>query len=240
MNSVTNANRMNLITLSNIQVIADKRLILDISAAEIDTNHKITALIGPNGSGKTTLLKLIHKLTQADRGAISLAMETALVLHQTPLIKTSVRGNLALLQGTYPHITNEAIDQVLTEFDLAEFSNRIATKLSAGEKQKLCLARAKLLNNPLILLDEPTNNLDPQATEQIENLIFNMAKLGTHFIIATHDIGLVRRITNQVILMSKGSIIEYCSANHLFSSANIHPLAKEFIHRQLGSSPSVT
>ena len=230
---------MTQITFKNLKVRADQRIIIDIPEAIINLSNGITALIGPNGSGKTTLLKLIHQLIEPTDGHLSIDVETALVFHDTPLIKASVRTNLTLLQGSHPEITESAIDQVLEQFGLADFRSRVATKLSAGEKQKLCIARAKLLNAPLILLDEPTSNLDPNATEQIEDLIATMSSSGTKFIIATHDLGFVRRIANQVVMMSNGTILENTSANHFFSGS-IHPSANHFIKRQLGINPSAT
>ena len=104
---------MTQITFKNLKVSADQRIIIDIPEAIINLSNRITALIGPNGSGKTTLLKLIHQLIEPTDGHLSIDVETALVFHDTPLIKASVRTNLTLLQGSHPEITENAIDQVL-------------------------------------------------------------------------------------------------------------------------------
>lgn len=221
------------LTLKNILVSKNGRDILRIEDASIPSSG-ITALIGPNGSGKTTLLKLLHGLIQANSGTIDTnQLRSALVLHHTPLIKGSTRLNLQIIKDAIPHLTNQDIDFALEEYGLTHLANQVATKLSAGERQRLSLARAKLQNAQFIFLDEPTANLDPNATDQIETLILEMAKSGIGFIVATHDLGQAKRISDNVLLLANGSIAEQNDISSFFDHPNTD-IAKKFISRELG------
>ncbi len=160
------------IELNDVIVRSNGRIILNIPHAIIPAD-RITACIGPNGAGKTTLLKILDGLIKPDSGSVSpsFATKTALVLHHTPMIKASARTNIALVRDADSKITEADVDRVMQRVGLTELANSPAHKLSAGERQKLCLGRALLQKPNLVLLDEPTANLDPKATEQVEDII---------------------------------------------------------------------
>lgn len=221
------------INLQDILVSKNDRDILDIKEAALSISG-ITALVGPNGSGKTTLLKLLHGLIKPNNGSItSPNLESALVLHHTPLIKGSTHLNLRLLKDVVPNLSNEDIDQALEKYGLSHLADQVATKLSAGERQRLGLARASLLKPKMIFLDEPTANLDPSATDQIESLIKNMAQNGIGFVIATHDLMQAKRLSRKVLLLANGAIAEYVDTNLFFEQPK-SDIAQSFIARQLG------
>ena len=225
-----------MIDLHNISVRRDARVILSISAQIPITG--ITAVIGPNGSGKTTLLKVLHGLIEADEGSYSPGYQvlgSALVLHHTPLIKASVRSNLAIVKDTVTgsDISENDIDAALASVGLSHLKNQSAIKLSAGERQRLSLARAKLQKPRVILLDEPTANLDPSTTEQVETIIKNLAAEGCGVIFTSHHLGQVQSLSNQVVFLADGQCLEISNTENFFK----HPQsdqAKKFIHRELG------
>ena len=229
-------NTQPMIALHNISVCRDERQILSISA-QIPTSG-ITAVIGPNGSGKTTLLKLLHGLIEADEGTYSPGAKelgSALVLHHTPLIKASVRSNLAMVKDGLSDvkITENDIDTALSSVGLSHLKNQSAIKLSAGERQRLSLARAKLQQPRVILLDEPTANLDPSTTEQVEAIIKNLALNGCGVIFTSHHLGQVQSLSDQVIFLADGQCLEVSNTENFFK----HPQsdqAKKFIARELG------
>lgn len=226
-------NQPSSINLQDILVSKNERIILSIEKAAISTTG-ITALVGPNGSGKTTLLKLLHGLITPNKGNItSPSLESALVLHYTPLIKGSTRLNLRLLKDLIPSLSKQDIDQALKEYGLPHLAEQVATKLSAGERQRLGLARASLQKPKMIFLDEPTSNLDPNATDQIENLIKNMARSGIGLVIATHDLMQAKRLSHKVLLLANGAIAEHVDTNLFFEQPKSE-IAKSFIARQLG------
>ena len=225
-----------MITLHDISVRRESREILSITA-NIPTTG-ITAVIGPNGSGKTTLLKVLHGLIEADEGSYSPGFQelgSALVLHHTPLIKASVRSNLAIVKDspTGSKISESDIDTALASVGLSHLKDQSALKLSAGERQRLSLARARLQKPQVILLDEPTANLDPSTTEQVEAIIKNLALEGCGVIFTSHHLGQVQSLSDQVVFLADGQCLEVSNTENFFR----HPQsdqAKKFIHRELG------
>lgn len=225
-----------MITLHDISVRRESREILSITA-NIPTTG-ITAVIGPNGSGKTTLLKLLHGLIESDEGTYSPGFQelgSALVLHHTPLIKASVRSNLAIVKDspTGSKISESDIDTALASVGLSHLKDQSALKLSAGERQRLSLARARLQKPQVILLDEPTANLDPSTTEQVEAIIKNLALEGCGVIFTSHHLGQVQSLSDQVVFLADGQCLEVSNTENFFK----HPQsdqAKKFIHRELG------
>ena len=225
-----------MITLHDISVRRESREILSITA-NIPTTG-ITAVIGPNGSGKTTLLKLLHGLIESDEGTYSPGFQelgSALVLHHTPLIKASVRSNLAIVKDspTGSKISESDIDTALASVGLSHLKDQSALKLSAGERQRLSLARARLQKPQVILLDEPTANLDPSTTEQVEAIIKNLALEGCGVIFTSHHLGQVQSLSDQVVFLADGQCLEISNTENFFK----HPQsdqAKKFIHRELG------
>lgn len=225
-----------MITLHDISVRRESREILSITA-NIPTTG-ITAVIGPNGSGKTTLLKLLHGLIESDEGSYSPGFQelgSALVLHHTPLIKASVRSNLAIVKDspTGSKISESDIDTALASVGLSHLKDQSALKLSAGERQRLSLARARLQKPQVILLDEPTANLDPSTTEQVEAIIKNLALEGCGVIFTSHHLGQVQSLSDQVVFLADGQCLEVSNTENFFK----HPQsdqAKKFIHRELG------
>lgn len=196
------------IALQGIRIVRDQRTILDIPAAAIELGG-ITACIGPNGAGKTTFLKLLHGLIKPNMGgsiSLSADVRSALVLHHTPMIKASVRTNIGLNGICKP--SEHDIDLALEEVGLSRLQHQPAYQLSAGERQKLCLGRARLQNPNLLLLDEPTANLDPATTEQVETMIRGFAASGCDVLISSHQLAQVRRLADSILFIDGGQIKE--------------------------------
>ncbi len=196
------------IELRAIEIVRDGRTILDIPNTDIELGG-ITACIGPNGAGKTTFLKLLHGLIKPSAGgSVSYAdgIRSALVLHHTPMIKASVRMNIGLNGVRTP--SDHEIDRVLQEIGLSHLEQQPAHKLSAGERQKLCLGRARLQNPNVLLLDEPTANLDPTTTAQVEAMIREFAASGCDILISSHQLAQVRRLADSILFIDGGQIIE--------------------------------
>jgi tungstate transport system ATP-binding protein len=196
------------IELRAIEIVRDGRTILDIPNSDIELGG-ITACIGPNGAGKTTFLKLLHGLIKPNAGgSISYAdgIRSALVLHHTPMIKASVRTNIGLNGLRIP--SDHETDRVLQEVGISHLQHQPAHQLSAGEKQKLSLGRARLQNPNLLLLDEPTANLDPTTTAQVEAMIREFAASGCDVLISSHQLAQVRRLADSILFIDNGQIKE--------------------------------
>jgi tungstate transport system ATP-binding protein len=221
------------IELKNITVIRNDRVILNIPHALIPAD-RITACIGPNGAGKTTLLKLLAGLIQPDTGSIqfSFSYKSALVLHHTPMIKASARANMALVKEVDSAISHQEIDLALQQVGLSELAQMPAHKLSAGERQKLCLARAILQKPNLVLLDEPTANLDPNSTEQVEEMMRQFNQNGADLLFSSHQLAQVQRLAEYILFIDQGEIKEKGPAGPFFSTPQT-TAAKHYLYQEL-------
>ena len=224
-----------LLNLHNVEIVRDGRTILQSGDLQVPLAG-ITALIGPNGAGKTTLLRLIHGLTEPSRGQCERPFtpeESALVFHYTPMLKATVREHLTLLRDTHRSISDQAIDEALQSVGIAHLANNPAQRLSAGERQKLCFARARLQNPKLVLLDEPTANLDPNASDDVEQMIIELARDGKAVLFASHNMAQVKRLASNLIFMQDGKILEIARPDAFFKNPQTKEgsqfLAREFI-----------
>jgi tungstate transport system ATP-binding protein len=221
------------IELKDITVKSNGRIILSIPHAIIPAD-RITACIGPNGAGKTTLLKLLDGLIKPDAGTVSysFAIKTALVLHHTPMIKASTRANMSMVRDADSKINAAEIQQVIERVGLEKLASTPAHKLSAGERQKLCLGRAILQKPNLVLLDEPTANLDPNTTEQVEEMIRQFDAQDTDVIFSSHQLAQVQRLAQYIIFIDHGEIKEKGPVGPFFSNPQTQA-AKRYLHQEL-------
>ena len=221
------------IELRDITVKSNGRVILNIPHAIIPAD-RITACIGPNGAGKTTFLKLLDGLIKPDTGTVgySFANKTALVLHHTPMIKASTRANISMVRDADSTITAAEIEQVIEQVGLGTLVSSPAHKLSAGERQKLCLGRAILQKPNLVLLDEPTANLDPNTTEQVEEIIRKFDVQNTDVIFSSHQLAQVQRLAQYIIFIDHGEIKEKGPVGPFFADPQTQA-AKRYLHQEL-------
>jgi len=221
------------IELRDITVKSNGRVILNIPHAIIPAD-RITACIGPNGAGKTTFLKLLDGLIKPDTGTVTYSFrnKTALVLHHTPMIKASAKTNLSLVRDIDPTITDSEIEQVIERVGLKALAASPAHKLSAGERQKLCLGRAILQKPNLVLLDEPTANLDPNTTEQVEGMIRQFETQATDVIFSSHQLAQVQRLAQYIVFIDHGEIKEKGPVGPFFLNPQTQA-AKRYLHQEL-------
>ena len=221
------------IELKDITVVSNGKTILNIPHAIIPTD-RTTACIGPNGAGKTTLLKLLDGLIKPNTGTITYSFDprTALVLHHTPMIKASARANMAIVNDVDSSITESDITKAMEQVGISALAHSPAHKLSAGERQKLCLGRAILQKPNLVLLDEPTANLDPNTTEQVEDLIRQFETQGVNVIFTSHQLAQVQRIAEYIVFIDQGQIKEKGPVGPFFSNPQTSA-AKRYLHQEL-------
>jgi molybdopterin-binding protein len=191
------------------------------------------ALLGPNGSGKTTLLKILALLLKPDAGKVyfedeianeknseRMRLQIALVFQRTILFSTTVFNNVAYGLKVRKMPKNEINDEVKRALKLVKlegFEKRPAKKLSGGEQQRVALARALILRTKLLLLDEPTANLDPKNASILEDAILKVNReLGTTVVMTTHNMEKARTLPNRIALMEDGKIIETGLPQNIF------------------------
>jgi tungstate transport system ATP-binding protein len=180
----------------------------------------ISLLLGPNGAGKTTLLRLCAFLERPTRGQVMLEGEGAaersdrrrvtMVFQRPVLFARTVRANLAYplkVRGLPRAERRERIAEALAVAGLEPLAHQQARRLSGGEAQRLALARAYAVRPEVLLLDEPSANLDPESRQRIEAMLRGMrARFGTTIVFTSHDLFHARRIGEAVYFVSEGVV----------------------------------
>jgi len=210
--------------LKNLTKTYGNRTALDDVTLQIEEGE-ILGLLGPNGSGKTTLLKILAFLekpesgeirfqgeTATDKNAERMRLRSAMVFQRTLLFSNSVYYNVAygLKMRKLSHNTiKEEVKKALRLVKLEGFEKRSAKKLSGGEQQRVALARALVLKTNLLLLDEPTANLDPKNAQIIEEVIGTVNReLKTTIVMATHNMFQAKTLPQRIALINDGKISE--------------------------------
>lgn len=220
--------------LEKITKTYDMRQVLEIDRLLIQPGE-ILALVGPSGAGKSTLLRLLNFLEPPTKGEIrfhdcAFSMENEMPLElrrkvttvfQRPLllnrtIEANVKFGLAL-RGE--HDSRERVRSALAEVGLEHLSNQNARTLSGGEAQRVALARAIALQPEVLLLDEPTANLDPYNVGLIEKIVLHLNQMyHTTLVLVTHNVFQARRLAQRVVFLLDGKVIEVSDADTFFNS----------------------
>ena len=217
--------------LEGLSFDADGVRLLDSVSFELPRGG-VTVVLGPNGAGKSLLLRLCHGLLvpaagsirwQAGDGEFGGRKRHAMVFQRPVMLRRSARANLAhALHAVGARDVPDRVDAALTRFGLIELGERPARLLSGGEQQRLAIARAWTLEPDVLFLDEPTSQLDPGATRQIEALIEALAGEGMTVVMATHDLGQARRLSRRVLFLHKGRLIEDAESAAFFAAPATH------------------
>lgn len=209
--------------LENVVFAAGSRKLVDGLTFSL-RNNGITTMMGPNGAGKSLALRLLARLLLPTNGYVHecgiAACDIALVFQKPVMLRRSVKGNLihALkLHGVNRRERPERLAELLRMADLEHLSSSPARLLSGGEQQRLALVRALAARPRLLLLDEPTASLDPQATQAIEKLVLQASNLGTKIVLVTHDIGQAKRMASDVVFLHQGFAHEHSPADTFFT-----------------------
>ena len=204
-------------------------------------------LLGPNGSGKSTLIRILSTLLTADGGRVQM------MGHQLPqgeqalrrlmgrvsvdaafYKKLSPRENLlyaAQLYGLKPRQAEKRAMQILEQLGLESrrFSDPIE-EMSRGMQQKIAIARALLINPPLLLLDEPTTGLDPRSRRDVQAFLEDLRKReGTTILLTTHDMAEAERLSHRIGFLAKGRLVAEGTAQELKQQAGTDDLEEAFI-----------
>lgn len=220
----------------------DGRRIIDDVSFWIGSNGR-TVILGPNGAGKSVILRLCHGLLQPTSGqirwgdlSVADAREQQAMASQKPvLLRRTVTGNLlhVLRVKGVPRAERQAlVDAALEQAGLTGLGGRAARTLSGGQQQRLAIARAFVLRPKVLLLDEPTANLDPAAVRGVEELIGAIGAGGTKILMTTHDIAQAKRLAADVMFVNQGRLLEHAPAAEFFESPK-NPVAAGFLAGEL-------
>ncbi len=201
-----------------------------------------TLVLGPNGSGKTTLLRLAMGLIAPSSGRISWGGRRsarigrrAIVFQRPVLLRRSARNNVryALAAARVARSLRGArTNELLIRVNLQAVASRAARRLSAGEQQRLALARALARDPRVLFLDEPTASLDPATTKAVEDIVHEAAARGVKVVMATHDLHAARRLAGEIVLLHRGTIIEVGMATQFFTQPKT-AVAQRFLAGEL-------
>jgi tungstate transport system ATP-binding protein len=201
-----------------------------------------TVILGPNGAGKSLLLRLCHGLLRPTAGSVEWRGDApdprahqAMVFQQPVMLRRSAAANLAyvLAGGGVPRRDRTGLlADALARTGLTHLAHTPARVLSAGEQQRLALARAWITDPEVIFLDEPTASLDPAATRAVEDIVLAIHQTGTTVVLTTHDLGQARRLAEDVLFLHRGRILERGPAGAFFDRPAT-PEARAFIAGEL-------
>jgi len=202
-----------------------------------------TSIIGPNGAGKSLLLRLCHGLLTPSSGEVlwegvsagSAKHQQAMVFQRPVMLRRSVSQNIdyALkLHNIEQSKRKKLIQDALKLAGLRRLKDYPARILSYGEQQKLALVRVWALNPQVLFLDEPTASLDPAATHIIEEIIQAIHDRGSRVIMTTHDFGQAKRMSDEIIFLHRGRLMEQAPTKKFFEKPE-NDLAQAFVRGDL-------
>jgi len=227
--------RQVIVELKNINKVYDQE-VLRVEHLML-RKGSIHGIIGPSGSGKSTLLRIINLLTPPSKGSyyfygqpvpdngkdrLALQRKMALVFQKTLLFRESVFNNVAFglrARGYGRDEIKKRVNLLLEQVGMDHLTTRRADTLSGGEAQRVAIARAVAFDPELLLLDEPTANLDPGNIESIEKMICQMSReKSITVVMVTHNVFQARRIADDVIFIENGKVVEMGPTEKVFNN----------------------
>ena len=228
----------NLIEIKHIsKKFGDLTVLKDISLKVKE--KEVVVIIGPSGSGKSTLLRCINGLETPTSGAIFfdglevngekninyVRTEVGMVFQRFNLFPhMTVLQNLMLAPMKVRKISSDEAKErgmlLLKKVGLADKADYKPAQLSGGQQQRVAIARALAMKPKALLFDEPTSALDPELTGEVLKVIKSLTDLNITMVIVTHEMAFAKEISDRIIFMDKGVIIEDASPDEVFSSDN--------------------
>ena len=220
------------------------------------TIHKgeVIAVIGPSGSGKSTFIRCLNMLEKPSKGSIILDGEDITgIKKEVELDRIRMRMGMVLQQfNLFPHMTvkeniihapvkvkgmskensEELAKQLLEKVGLVEKIDAYPSSLSGGQQQRVAIARALAMKPEIMLFDEPTSALDPEMVGEVLNVMKQLAKEGMTMVIVTHEMGFAKEVSDRVLFIDQGIILEENKPEDLFSNP-IEERTKDFLSKVL-------
>ncbi|MCH4091378.1 amino acid ABC transporter ATP-binding protein [Acetobacter sp.] len=238
------------ISLRNLSKFYGEFLALDRLDLDIDQGEKIVVL-GPSGSGKSTFIRCFNRIEPHDSG--TLMIDGQVIDDKTDL--AALRGRVGMVFQNYnlfPHLTvldnctlaprlvrgasrqqaEEDARRYLALVGIGEQAGKYPIQLSGGQQQRVAIARALSMNPEIILFDEPTAALDPEAISGVVAIIDELAAQQITIICVTHEMGFARRIADRIVFMDKGSILEVAPPQEFFTAPRTER-ARTFLNQMI-------
>jgi len=213
---------------------------------------EVVSVIGPSGGGKSTFLRCLNLLEKPEKGQIFFEgveitgkkvdidvhrQKMGMVFqHFNVFPHLSVKKNITLAPVMVKHKPQQEADQkameLLSRVGLSDKADVSPNKLSGGQKQRLAIVRALAMEPDVMLFDEPTSALDPEMVGEVLEVIKGLVKGGMTSVIVTHEMGFAREVSDRVLFMAEGNILESGSPEQLFGSPQ-NPRLQDFLGKVL-------
>jgi polar amino acid transport system ATP-binding protein len=200
--------------------------------------REVVVIMGPSGSGKSTLLRCLNGLEEADSGSI---VVDNIPLDDNRKHRLEIRKEVGMVFQSFnlfPHLTaleNVNLAQIrvrkksqkeatrlsmelLNKVGIGEKAGNFPAQLSGGQQQRVAIARALAMMPKVMLFDEPTSALDPEMINEVLDVMKNLAREGMTMVVVTHEMGFAREVSDWVIFMDEGQIVETGTAEHFFKN----------------------
>ncbi|HUT69895.1 MAG TPA: amino acid ABC transporter ATP-binding protein [Desulfatiglandales bacterium] len=197
----------------------------------------VVVVIGPSGSGKSTFLRCLNGLEEIDGGSIVI---DGIPLDDNKKNRLEIRKEVGMVFqafNLFPHMTvlenvnlaqrrvrkktkqeaTETTMELLKKVDIPEKANSYPSQLSGGQQQRVAIARALAMMPKVMLFDEATSALDPEMIGEVLDVMKTLAREGMTMVVVTHEMGFAREVSDRVIFMENGGIVEEGTAEHFFS-----------------------
>lgn len=213
---------------------------------------EVVCIIGASGSGKSTMLRCINLLEEPDGGHIyfkeqdltDLSTDINVLRENIGMVFQSfnlfnnknVLDNCTLAMTTVKKMNKKEAEQIaikhLTDVGLKDFIYADSRTLSGGQKQRVAIARALCMNPEIMLFDEPTSALDPEIVKEVLDVMQKLANEGMTMVVVTHEMQFAREVSDRVVFMDQGVILEEASPKEIFTNPKM-PRTREFLSRYL-------
>ena len=213
---------------------------------------KVLVVMGPSGSGKSTLIRTFNGLETFDSGELVVLGTRVDSTHNERKIQTIRRRVGMVFQqfNLFPHLSilenitlapinvqkrrqfeaEEYGMYLLSQMGIDSHAKKYPSQLSGGEQQRVAIARALALKPELLLFDEPTSALDPERINEVLDAIRKLAEQGMTMVVVTHEIGFAKEVSDQVLFMDAGKVIETSTPDIFFSNA-MHERSRKFLNQ---------
>lgn len=224
-----------LITKSLVKYFGNRKVVSGVSISV--SASEVVGLLGRNGAGKTTTFKMIMGLIEPKEGSITFkgkditrlpvylrAREGIGYLSQEPSVfqqMTVYTNILAIAEIANIRVTKDRILQLLDEYNLSKVTKQMAHTLSGGEKRRLEICRALILNPSLVLLDEPFSGLDPISVQEIQEMIHSLRQRGISVILTDHNVRETLSVTDRAYILDHGTIIAEGTKEQIISNERV-------------------
>ncbi len=214
--------------------------------------HEVVCVIGPSGSGKSTLLRCVNGLETITSGTITVdGIDIGASKNNLAAVRREV-GMVFQQFNLFPHMTAlenvvlaptrvrklsksaaiERAEKLLAQVGLADKRDAYPAQLSGGQQQRVAIARALAMEPKVMLFDEPTSALDPEIVGEVLDIMHALANDGMTMMVVTHEMGFAREVSDRVVFMDKGQLVESGKPTEIFGHPQ-HERTRDFLNKVL-------